>query len=360
MKDGGERILGCAAVVKEKLERRVGMLAELAVVGAVDVVEKLVRSRTAQLERHRPAALRLPHLAASERFSRDSLQELQHIRLSQPRVKTVHSHDDVLVPSTGEALGEDVVVVDGLVEFLVGEEVAEEVLDVGDVGADEDDVVDLALVDVGVLDGLLDGAEEVGVELLEAGAADGGVEVDALEEAVDLDGGLSAEGEGELGVFAGDAKTANGGGVVADVLVVLALEVPSTVPFRLFYLCPLIALSTIPLCPLPVQPGQATPLLFHSPLFCLYPWTSPAIPRSRCVYSGLAYGPFCAAAHTFWYSRMGMRSKQQQQLGEEVVEDAIVGVLPREIKNFKIYNRKMIYQAADRTSGFEITNFELR
>jgi hypothetical protein len=41
-----------------------------------------------------------------------------------------------------------------------------------------------------LLDGLEGGAEEINVQLLEAGAGDGGVEVDALVQRVDLDGGL--------------------------------------------------------------------------------------------------------------------------------------------------------------------------
>ena len=52
-----------------------------------------------------------------------------------------------------------------------------------------------ALVHFGVPKDLLNGLhappEEVHVELLEAGAGDGAVEVDALVQAVDLDGGLS-------------------------------------------------------------------------------------------------------------------------------------------------------------------------
>ena len=66
--------------------------------------------------------------------------------------------------------------------------------------------------------------EEVGAELLEAGAGDGGVEVDALEQGVDLDGGLGGAGEGALGALARSAEAAEGAGVGGHVLLVLALE----------------------------------------------------------------------------------------------------------------------------------------
>lgn len=58
------------------------------------------------------------------------------------------------------------------------------------------------LVHLCVTEGLLDGVhalpEEVHVELLETGAGDAAVEVDALEQGVDLDGGLCAGGQRAL------------------------------------------------------------------------------------------------------------------------------------------------------------------
>ena len=67
-------------------------------------------------------------------------------------------------------------------------------------------------------------AEEVHVELLKAGAGDGGVEVDALVERVELDAGLRRRRQRALGALAGGAQAAERAGVVADVLLVLALE----------------------------------------------------------------------------------------------------------------------------------------
>jgi hypothetical protein len=66
--------------------------------------------------------------------------------------------------------------------------------------------------------------EQVHVELLEACACDGGVEVNALVQAVQLNAGLGSRGQRALGALAGCAQAAQGAGVVADVLLVLALE----------------------------------------------------------------------------------------------------------------------------------------
>ena len=85
------------------------------------------------------------------------------------------------------------------VELLSVKEVLEQLLDLGDPGgsANEDNVVNGALVHFGVSHGLLDrlkgSLEQVGAELLKPGSGDGGVEVDALEERVDLNVGLEAE-----------------------------------------------------------------------------------------------------------------------------------------------------------------------
>ena len=83
----------------------------------------------------------------------------------------------------------------------------------GDAGgaANEDDLVDVALVYLGVTENLLNGlegrAEEILAELLEAGTGERGVEVDALEERVDLDRGLSRRREGTLGALASGTET---------------------------------------------------------------------------------------------------------------------------------------------------------
>ena len=68
-------------------------------------------------------------------------------------------------------------------------------------------------VDAGITEGLLDwvegATEEVGAELFETGTGDGGVEVDALEQGVNLDGGLGRAGEGSHCAFAGGAETSD-------------------------------------------------------------------------------------------------------------------------------------------------------
>jgi hypothetical protein len=71
--------------------------------------------------------------------------------------------------------------------------------------------VDLALVDLGVsqdtVDGLDSGAEEVLAQLLETSTGDGGVEINALEERVDLNGSLGGRRQGTLGTLASSTKT---------------------------------------------------------------------------------------------------------------------------------------------------------
>ena len=105
--------------------------------------------------------------------------------------------------------------------------VADELLDAGNTGGatDENDLVDLGLVDLGVgqdtvnrLDG---GAEKILAKLLEAGTGDGGVEIDTLEERVDLNGGLSGRRESTLGTLASSAETTEGTSVGGEILLVL-------------------------------------------------------------------------------------------------------------------------------------------
>ncbi|PKS06781.1 hypothetical protein jhhlp_006855 [Lomentospora prolificans] len=130
----------------------------------------------------------------------------------------------------GSTVGNSLIGVDGLVGLLAVEVVRDEFLDTGDTGGttDEDDVVDVGLVDLGIgedaVDGLESGSEEVLAELLETGTGDGGVEVDTLEERVDLDGGLGRRRESTLGTLASSAKTTEGTSVGGEVLLVLALE----------------------------------------------------------------------------------------------------------------------------------------
>ncbi|EPE03760.1 nad-specific glutamate dehydrogenase [Ophiostoma piceae UAMH 11346] len=130
----------------------------------------------------------------------------------------------------GSAVGNSLIGVDGLVGLLAVEVIGDQLLDAGDTGGatDEDDLVDLGLVDLGVgqdtVNGLQGRAEEVLAQLLEAGTGDRGVEVDALEQGVDLNGGLGRRGQGALGTLASSAETTQGTGVGGDVLAVLALE----------------------------------------------------------------------------------------------------------------------------------------
>ena len=66
--------------------------------------------------------------------------------------------------------------------------------------------------------------EQVHAQLLKAGACDGRVEVCPLEEGVYLDAGLGCTGQGALGPLRGCQQAAHCPGVVADVLLVLPLE----------------------------------------------------------------------------------------------------------------------------------------
>jgi hypothetical protein len=89
-------------------------------------------------------------------------------------------------------------------------------------------VVNLLLLEVGVLENLLDGlhglAEEVEVELLELGAGEGLGKVLSLEEGLDLDLDRHLAGKSTLGLLDLALELAHGAEVLGDVLaVVLAL-----------------------------------------------------------------------------------------------------------------------------------------
>ncbi|GMR52836.1 hypothetical protein PMAYCL1PPCAC_23031, partial [Pristionchus mayeri] len=133
------------------------------------------------------------------------------------------------------SVGNGLIGVDALVEFLSGEEVREELLDLGDTGgsSDKDDVVDGRLVHLGVSERLLDGVhrgtEEVSAKLLEASTSNVGVEVDSLEERVDLDRGLGRRGEGSLCALASGSQTAECTRVRCQILLVLSLELGNEV-----------------------------------------------------------------------------------------------------------------------------------
>ena len=124
----------------------------------------------------------------------------------------------------GGTVGNGLIGVDALLELLAVEELAEELLDAGDTGraTDEDDLVDSALLDGSILEdlgnGLKSAVEGLGVEVLETGTGDLDVEILAVEERVDLNGGLRAAGEGTLGTLASGSQAAESTGIAREVL----------------------------------------------------------------------------------------------------------------------------------------------
>jgi hypothetical protein len=67
-----------------------------------------------------------------------------------------------------------------------------------------------------IFDGLEGGTVEIQAELLETGMGGRGVEVNALVERVDFDGGLGG-GEGTLGTLTCGMETANSTGVSGEI-----------------------------------------------------------------------------------------------------------------------------------------------
>jgi NAD-specific glutamate dehydrogenase len=120
--------------------------------------------------------------------------------------------------------------VDTTVELLAVEEVLEKLLDLGDAGGatDEHDLIDVALLEAGIREDLLDGLEglleQVHVELLKAGASKGLREVNAVEERLDLDAGLVLGGEGPLDALDLAAELLECPLISVEVLLVLLLE----------------------------------------------------------------------------------------------------------------------------------------
>ena len=127
-------------------------------------------------------------------------------------------------------VGNGFIGVDALLQLLAVEEVAQELLDTGDTGGttDKDNLVDLGLLQGGVLQDLLDGVqstvEGLGVQVLETGTGDGRVEVLTVEERVDLDGGLGSVGQSTLSTLASSTETTQSTGVAGEVLASLTLE----------------------------------------------------------------------------------------------------------------------------------------
>jgi hypothetical protein len=119
----------------------------------------------------------------------------------------------------GGAVGNSLVRVDALVGLLAVEEIGDELDDAGNTGGspDQDDFVDVGLVDLGVpenfLNGLKGATEQILAKLLETSTSQGGVEIDALKQGVNFNGGLSRGRESTLGTLASSAETANSTGV---------------------------------------------------------------------------------------------------------------------------------------------------
>ncbi|PMB65055.1 NAD-specific glutamate dehydrogenase [Beauveria bassiana] len=95
----------------------------------------------------------------------------------------------------------------------------------GSLLAAKDNVVNLGLLDVGVLENLLNGLdgllEEIHVKLLELGASQSLGEVVALEESLNLDAGAHLRRQSTLGLFSLTLELTHGFGVLGDVNIVL-------------------------------------------------------------------------------------------------------------------------------------------
>lgn len=127
-------------------------------------------------------------------------------------------------------VGHCLIRVDALIEFFSIEEVLQQLLDLRDTSgtSHQDNVVNLSFVHLGVAEGLLHrlqgSSEKVCVQLLKARPGDGGVEISSLMQRVDFDAGLSAGRQSTLGPLAGRAQATHRPLAVADVFLVLALE----------------------------------------------------------------------------------------------------------------------------------------
>jgi hypothetical protein len=131
----------------------------------------------------------------------------------------------------GGAVSDSLVGVDGAVKSLAVEEVGEHGLDLGDTGGatNEDDFVNLALANIGILKAVLNWghalAEKVNAELFELSAGDGAVVVLTFGKGLALNLGLMGSGKNTLGLLALGTETAGSAGVSLDVDAGLLLEV---------------------------------------------------------------------------------------------------------------------------------------
>lgn len=141
----------------------------------------------------------------------------------------------------GSTVGDGLIGVDTLGGLLAAEVLLEELLDLGDTGrtTDEDDLerqsafecsagngystdlIDILLLDVGILEHLLDGlhglTEEIHVQLLELGTSNSLREVVSVLEALNLDPGALLGGQGPLRLLDLPLEFAEGAQVAVDV-----------------------------------------------------------------------------------------------------------------------------------------------
>ena len=144
---------------------------------------------------------------------------------------------ELLTDVTGENRGLDGGTISGgVVEvgardgLLSVEEIGDDFDNTRDAGrtTDQEDLVDIGFVNLGVtenpLDGIQGASKQVLTQSLETGTSKEGVEVDTPEERVDRDGGGGGGGEDSLSTFAGNTETVEGTTVAGKVLFVLPLE----------------------------------------------------------------------------------------------------------------------------------------
>jgi hypothetical protein len=114
--------------------------------------------------------------------------------------------------------------VDALVGLFAVEEVGDELDDTWSTSGttNQDDLVDVGPVDLGVAEELLDGvegaSEKVLAQLLETSTSEGGVGIDPLKERVDFNRSGGSGEESSLGTFAGGTETTESARVGGEVL----------------------------------------------------------------------------------------------------------------------------------------------
>ena len=130
----------------------------------------------------------------------------------------------------GGTEGNGLVGVNTLGGLLATKVLLNEGLNLGDTGrtTNEDNVINLLLLDLGVLEHLLDGLEglleEIHVELLELGTSHGLREIDAVKEGLDLNAGGHLGRKRSLQLLSFTLELTHGLGVLGDINVVLLVE----------------------------------------------------------------------------------------------------------------------------------------